>query len=961
MDEAAEILELLRAKMPEAPLPGAQARKQLGMLAAFCPVYRDLLRRLPELTLWLEAPETDAPLLHPRDFARLRQHPALAVPEGASNQERRQKLRRLRRAVAMRIAYRDLCGFADIRTSMRELTALAEFVLGEALTLAEERVFAAMGEPWDEQENRPARFAVLALGKMGGGELNFVSDLDLIYVSDGRGSCRKGTRVTTTPNETAFARLAREYTGLLQERTEEGFLFNIDLRLRPEGNSGPLVSTAAAMENYYYSSGQTWERMALMKARAVAGDLSLGGELLETLSPFRFPRTPPPSLFEEVAGLKIRIEHEVLGEENFRLDIKNGWGGIREIEFIVQALQCVYQGKNPFLQTGSTLAAMAGLERYEILTVEEVNFLCLSYLWLRRVEQRLQMRGEEHTQTLPPEGSPERRALALSLEMDEAEFEARLEEVRGGVRAMYERYFPISSRESLIGEWIEFIAGETPGRGIEAMIAKVFWGPRPPIEAGLRRLALGDAPIRVITRETALLMIDLSGTFPEALAPSAHPLRTLGRVNEYADRYGARKSFLRLCAGNLPFFKALCKLFDRSSFIHALVCAHPEILEELMMTGTLRLNKMGRVMRREIRALETDADEETAKALWLWIKAEQVRIAMAQVLSMVNLERVEFALSRLASVVVDEMLRRVDPEGEMAVVAMGKFGAREMSFGSDLDMMLVCRGESTETMTRKALRLSHILGFKGPLGAGFEVDMRLRPHGIDGPLVVSLPALDRYHHGHGGMFWERQALLRSRPISDRSDARSAREATAAEFMALREKLLFEEGPFPEMLTEVRSMRRRIEEEKTRGKEPCRCFKAGPGGILDCEFIAQTLQMEFGRDRPQLHGQNTRVTLAALGKLGILPEADAAKLVENYDRLRNIEFRLRREHNSPVTEIAVDSDLEHSIARWMNFPSFAALMDDLKVRMRENRALFDRVTTGNTGGHDLSMQNSSGTV
>ena len=961
MDETDDLLALLRQNHSDAPEIDAESRQRLARLVGFCPVYRDLLRRLPGLIPWLEDPGTYRPLRKARDFAMLREHPLLAAPENGDDTALRQSLRRFRRAVSMRIAYRDLNELCDIQNSMRELTALAEYVLAEALILAKRKLSTGLGEPWDEEADAPARFSVLALGKMGGGELNFMSDLDLIYIFEGRGNCRKNGRTSATPNETYFSRLARDYTALLQERSDEGFLFNIDLRLRPEGNSGPVACSTAGMENYYYSSGQTWERMALMKARAVAGDLTLGGELLETLSPYRFPRNPPPSLFEEVAGLKIRIEHEVLGEDDFRRDIKNGWGGIREIEFIVQALQCVYQGKNPFLQTGSTLAAMAGLERYQILSTEDVNFLCLSYLWLRRVEHRLQMRGEEHTQTLPPEGSPARAELAASLGMESAEFEERMNDIRQRVRDFYERYFPMTSREGLIQEWTEFISGEAPGREINAMIGRVFWGPRPSIEDGLRHLALGDSPIHVITRETAQLMIDLSGTFPEVLAPHAHPLRTLGRVNEYADRYGARKSFLRLCAGNLPFFKALCMLFDRSSFIHALVCAHPEILEELMMTSALRLNKMGRIMRREIRALETENDEESARALWLWIKAEQVRIAMAQVLSKVNLERVEFALSRLASVVVDEMLRRVDPEGELTVVAMGKFGGREMSFGSDLDLMLVCRGTSTESMTRKALRLNRLLGYKGPLGAGFEVDMRLRPHGIDGPLVVALPALDAYHHGRGGMFWERQALLRSRPISDRSEARVAREATAAEFLSLREKLLFGEGPFPGMHAEIRAMRLRIEAEKTRGKNPFRCFKAGPGGILDVEFIAQASQLAHGREHAELRGQNTRTTLAALAKLGILPEARAARLIDNYDLLRTVEFRLRREHNSPVTEIAEDSDLEHSIARWTNFASFAELLRDLETRMRENRALFDEVCPDSAARHDLASQNGEGNV
>jgi glutamate-ammonia-ligase adenylyltransferase len=941
MDAAEEILSLLKERLPQAPAVNAEAVERLRTLVNFCPVYRDTLRRRPELVPWLESPEAERPLTRISEYAGVRAQPLFA-PASADAGERKRSLRRFRRAMSLRIAYRDLADLNDIGRSMKELTHLAEYVLNDALAIVQDSVSERLGKPWDEENDRPASFSVLALGKMGAGELNFISDIDLVYVHDGHGNCRKGGRATSIPNEDYFARVAKELTSILQERTEDGFLYNVDLRLRPDGNAGPVTCSLAGMENYYYTSGQTWERMAFMKARCVAGNRDLGGELLETLSSFRFPRTPPPALFEEVAGLKIRIEHEVLGAENFKRNIKNGWGGIREIEFIVQALQCVHQGKNPFLQTTSTLAAMAGLERYQVLSTEQVNFLCMSYLWLRRVEHRLQMREEEQTQTLPPEGSPERATLAASMGMSLADFDARMDEVRRKVRSMYEDYFPITQSESLLQEWIEFIGGEAPGPEINKMIDSVFWGPRPTIEEGLRRLALGGTVAHSVTRETAQLMIELSGSFKESLAPHAHPLRTLGRVNDYADRYGARKSFLRLCAGNRQFFYALCMLFDRSSFIYKLVCTYPEILDELMLSAALRLNKTGRVMRREIRALETTDDEKTAQDLWLWIKAEQVRIAMAQVLSQVGLERVEFALSRVASVTVDEMLRRVDPEGELIAVAMGKFGAREMSFGSDLDMMLVSAGPGDGAALRKAQRLMKILNYKGPLGTGFEVDMRLRPFGGDGPLIVSLPALKHYHDGHGGQLWERQALLRSRPLSDRSDARARREATSAAYNELKREIIFGK-PIPgDFLKDVAGMRWRIESEKTKDRNPFRCFKAGPGGILDVEFIAQTMQMLHGGTRPELQGPNTGETIRALGADGLLPKETAAKLLDGYEFLRTVEFRLRREHNSPVTVIDDDPDLEHSIARWMKCANYDELQSEMTRKMQSNREIFEAI-------------------
>jgi [glutamine synthetase] adenylyltransferase / [glutamine synthetase]-adenylyl-L-tyrosine phosphorylase len=940
MDDLCEILGNLKERRPDTQLPEGEDRARLGRLVAFCPVYRDYLRKRPELVPWLCTQALLPPLFKAAAFARMREDPLFSVPDDVGLDRKKSSLRLFRRAMSLRIAFRDMSDLADSLTAMRELTALAEYILAQGLEIVRAGCVERFGTPWDEEADAPARFSVFALGKLGSGELNFMSDLDLIYVFDGRGSCRKNARATAIPNEVFFGRLANDYTAFLQERTGDGFLYNIDLRLRPEGNDGPVVCSAAAMENYYYSSGQTWERLALMKARNVAGDVNLGGELLETLSPFRFPRTPPPSLFDEVAGLKIRIEHEVLGEENFKRDIKNGWGGIREIEFLVQALQCVYHGRYPFLQTPSTLTALAGLERYQILSLEEANLLAESYMWLRRVEHRLQMREEEQTQTLPAPGSDARAFLAVSLGMRTDEFEAKMDAVRKAVRGLYENYFPISSKENLVQEWTEFIGGEKPGPQINALIDAVFWGPRDPVEEGLRRLALGGGMSYSVTRETVQLMIDLSGNFRETLAPQAHPLRTLARVNEYADRYGARKSFLRLCAGNPQFFYALCMLFDRSEFIHRLVCAHPEILEELMMTSALRLNKPGRIMRREIRALETNDDETTAQNLWLWIKAEQVRMAMAQVLSKVNLERVEFTLSRMASVAVGEMLRRVDPEGELIVVAMGKFGAREMSFGSDLDMMIVCAGAATEAMTRKVLRLNKIMGYKGPLGTGLDVDMRLRPYGDDGPLVVALPSLEYYHDGHGGELWERQAMLRCRPISDRSDARAIRETTAEAFMTLREKLLFSMPPPEDLMVRVAAMRNRIEQEKTKNKKPERCIKAGPGGILDVEFIAQAKQMKCGYTHKELRGQNTRDTLRTLLSLGILPKTVVEELLVNYELLRTVEFRLRREHNTPVTSIDEDSDTEHSIARWTNFKDFPSLLDELKKRMSGNRRFFN---------------------
>jgi glutamate-ammonia-ligase adenylyltransferase len=391
-------------------------------------------------------------------------------------------------------------------------------------------------------------------------------------------------------------------------------------------------------------------------------------------------------------------------------------------------------------------------------------------------------------------------------------------------------------------------------------------------------------------------------------------------------------------------FRAICLLFDRSAIIHKLVCAHPEILDELLFARMLTLHKPGSLMRREIRALATESDEETARRLWLWVKAEQVRISIAMVLSGAEPPPVELALSRVASVAVDEMLQRVDPEGELAVVAMGKFGGREMSPGSDLDMMVICAGSATEAHTRRTPP-GEILGHRGPIGSTFEVDMRLRPHGQDGPLVVSLPALRHYHQDHGGQLWERQALLRSRAISDRSPVRARRDELRAAFITLRDELLFGRPPQPDLWAQIRQMRQRIETEKAKGQPPHKFFKAGPGGILDIEFICQAFQLAHAGTDPKLRSPNTRESLRSLARAGLIPHDDAVTLLDNYNFLRKLEFKLRRQDNQPITVIEDDSDLHHSIATWMGFADQPAFWSSLEARMEQNRQLFIRLLQG----------------
>ena len=648
----------------------------------YSPVYRSLLRRFPEYFHWLEEPRNRDESFGYTAFQSVWEE---QYDGGTSNEEEVFRvLRRFRRQMFLRIAYRDINHLGSFEESLKELTLLAEFCLSVALGAVAKKWEKNLGVPQDEESGGRAGFCVLGLGKLGGEELNFCSDLDLIYLYSGDGVCVRGGRTTAISTKEFFARLCTDLTARLQERNEEGFLYNVDLRLRPEGQSGPIVRSLASMESYYFSAGQTWERLALMRARPVAGDRALGEEFFEILNPFRYPRNPPPSVSEEVAGMKLRTEKEVVGIGNLEQDIKSGYGGIREIEFYVQGLQLLNVGKNPFLQCHGTMEAIERLERYELIDRRSSESLLRLYLFLRQIEHRLQMREERSTHSLPEPG-PERDALARSLGFsDTAEFEKQLNDQRDSIRQRYLELFRMDSREEEIQEWIHFVSGGEPSFEIRERIEAWLGEGAEEKESRLRNLILG-APHNLLTREHLLSFLDISRQFEKVLKPLAQPIRTLERISRFAEHYGSRKQFFNTCGQHPHFLQALCLLFDRSDFIYQLLSRHPEILEEIFLTGLLRSKDEARI---EKEIAQLPQGDDFSKWLWLYVRAEQVRLAISELLGVTDQWELESGLTDLADAVLRCTQRRVDPESRFAIVALGKLGGRELTLGSDLDLIL---------------------------------------------------------------------------------------------------------------------------------------------------------------------------------------------------------------------------------------------------------------------------------
>ncbi|MGH8021417.1 MAG: hypothetical protein ACREIA_24675, partial [Opitutaceae bacterium] len=666
----------------------ADAEARIEAFAAAAPLYAGMIESRPRWALWLE--EQENLRTHHGFHALLANWDSMRATHGSPKREAPgypELLRRFRRKMSMRIAYRDIANVASTAEIVEELTRLAEFCVREILFVARSLWSRRLGEPLNETTGQPALFCVLGLGKLGGQELNFSSDIDLVFLYDGDGYTRRADRVTQTSNAEYFQRAGETMSQLLNARDGAGFLFRTDLRLRPGGAAAPLVPAMEAVENYYAATGQTWERLALIKARPVAGDLALGAELLENLHSFRYPRHPPPSLAAEITAMKQRTEREVVGAAALARDVKSGFGGIREIEFFTQAMQLLHAGRFPFLQTHSTIAALEQLVRYGLLEASTGTFLEETYWLLRRIEHRVQMAHEQQIHELPA-ADADREALGRTLGFaDLTAFDGELRIRRERVRAVYSTLFRHADTETndAMEEWWGFFAAGKETPVVRERLARWFHGAEGAAES--LRSFVHESPARPLMREQVRHFADLLPQLDRTFARLARPIETLARISSFGDRYATRAQFLAACSLNRDFMPVLALLFDRSRFIHELLCRHPEIFEEVFRPEILRKQKDLAARLRELAEHPGEPVEEHRAWLWLYVRAEQVRAAIGHLLGVLDLAMAGRELSNLAESVVLDLLRRIPGGDRLLPVALGKLGGGELTFGSDLDLI----------------------------------------------------------------------------------------------------------------------------------------------------------------------------------------------------------------------------------------------------------------------------------
>jgi glutamate-ammonia-ligase adenylyltransferase len=778
----------------------------------------------------------------------------------------------------LRIALREVAEVAPLEETTLELSQLAEICLREVYTYWDCDLRSRRGGP-------NAQFAILGLGKVGGRELNHSSDIDVIFLYEDEGQVSSNF----TYHEW-FNQLGAKIIETFAAHDPAGALFRIDLRLRPEGTSGPLARSLESMENYYAGFGETWERLALIKARGIAGSRELAYEFLRQHQPFIFPRSPTPDVLEEIAGIKRRIERDIVGHENIGRDVKLGAGGIREIEFVVQALQLLHGARHAFLQETSTLKALPVLAELELLPRAEARVLENGYRFLRRVEHRLQIEAEQQTHTVPEDPEALRR-LARSLGFpSSAKFNAALRDEMNQVRTVFRRVIsaPSGALEST-AESLHIFRDEKAA-------AK-----------SLADLAKGPGGFHVAPR-TRQVLRNLRPLLFRWLEHVADPDVALNQFIRFVEAYGLRSMLFELLVVNPKLLELLVKTFDASRHAGDLLIRRPQLLEEITRPGMLDREITVAHHLKRLEALELSA--ESLDPLRAYRQTQLLRIFLRDVLGIASLASLFAEHSALAEACLIFVNRLRGSESDLTIIAMGKFGGSEIGYGADLDVVFV--GEDV----RAAQHLMVAMAQPTAEGSIWTLDARLRPDGEKGILSCSLTAYETYYQTRGQL-WEAQALTRARPLAG---------PLQNEFMDLAQRVWRQVGQRPDLFAQIDGMLQRIRRDRGSASDELD-FKTGTGGVIEAEFLVQALQMRAGVWNPQMMGAP-----GDLAAKGIMAEADAAALKKDYEYLRSVESVLRRWENKSVSSLPADKTEQEKVALRVGAKS----LDAFAKRYREAR-------------------------
>ncbi len=866
---------------------------------------------------------------------RVSEDPALAT----------RRLAQFKHRVFVAIAIADVLGRSTVSDTVSAMSLLADECIRAAVLIAGYR----LGEP----ARRAGEFCIIAMGKLGAEELNLSSDIDLMYIFGGPDDA---------PHQDAARRLGEAITEIIA-----GNCFRVDLRLRPGGRNSPLVISLEAALRFYETLGQTWERAALLRARPVAGAIALGNRLIDELHRFIYRRYLDFDTLRQLRAMKRQIEAESGSPELLRRDVKLGYGGIRELEFIVQALTLIYGGRDGRLRTARTLSALERLGNYGYMRPQRAAELKNAYLFLRNVEHKLQVASGLQTHRLPA-GAADLQILAGRLGFGKEPDAARkFTETLAAHRSLVAGLF----REMLAG------GEESPGPPASPA-AELAWhealDPRaaaPALqqlgfshpEQSATQLALlvrgpEHVPIRPRRQE---LLEGLGPRLLDEIAPLADPDLALLNLASFISAVGARTSFLALLEQHPATRRMLLGLFASSSFLSTLFIRHPDMLDTLVRSDLARLRRPSAELETELaELLAASSDfESRLDALRAFGHQEFLRIAIADLAGNLGLEEVQVELTNLAEAQLRQGLRLavaevrerfpIPPRLRLCIIGMGRLGAAEMSYNSDLDLIFVydlpdeTAAAGHEIASRIMQKLVAVLEARTREGYAYKLDLRLRPSGNAGPLVTSLEGFRTYHRQSSAV-WERQALVRARAVA-------GEETLAQALDSAREEFVFGRPLSPSGVAEIASMRARMEKEIGAENSQRLNLKQGRGGLVDVEFVTQMMALRHGHEFQQLRRRNTTELIRGLAETGLIGEAGAASLESDYHFLLQLENRLRIETDQPAWALPVDDQHLTPVARRMGLDgenSAARLLYEVEERRSRIRAAFEALFTREQG-------------
>lgn len=833
------------------------------------------------------------------------------------------RLRQFKNKIISLIAMEDITGTADFQTTVRRISGLATAIL----TCTMQYVSSVLGMDMTKG------FSIIGMGKLGAGELNYSSDIDIMYTASDQLYEQTGVQKIT--------RFAEQLTSLLSAQMPDGLIYRTDLDLRPDGKQGMLVPSLARMLTYYESWGETWERLALIKAAHCAGDEELSRAFLEGVRPFVFRKYLDFSTIDALKDIKQRIQLSLIKGFEQTWDVKLGEGGIRELEFYIQVMQLIRGGKEKGLRVRSTAGAIQSLSQQGIIRENSAADLTQSYILLRTLEHRIQQYQMLQSHRMPQDKKSERRVLRGILPPDErleadahtvaaAKLASAQEIIHNAFQELFYEQEKIMETQRP-GDIVKLFLPDTPDDTIKQKLAKMGFRDIGKTLEYIKLLRDGIPGARY-SEKTKRIFHWLTPVFLKSTSETVDPDASLEHLVEFMKKIGARGIFYSLLKENPKTLSTLIQFFSMSDYLSHLLINYPEYLDSLVLARYVSLERSYQDLYNELNEAyhQLDDYEDKLRLIREFKIKETLRIGINDINDNLNIVEVSEQLSNLADVIIAITLKFVIEELEpvygvlpdmddngIAVIGMGKLGSRELNYNSDLDLVFIYGSESQTTKQMSAQeycskivqRFITAISISTESGHAYNIDTRLRPSGNLGPLVAHIDSFTQYHR-ESSMLWEKQALLKSRWIIGPQKLQDTFFSTIKNVLSSVRK---DEG----LRKEIHDMRMRLEKSVQEDASSFN-FKKGVGGLMDIEFIIQYLELLYGNEDPAVFEKNTFLALEVLMEKGYIRKKDMDTVKDGYIFLRGLENRMRIDRDFSVEKIPKNEKELYPVAMRMGF-------------------------------------------